>query len=318
MIGRRPRLSFKDRSELMLAGLFRYLPIRWVSEIGAWLGARQGRRAIAANRLWVGRMHVSLERLWGVTDPQERERRIIAHTRHVGRVYAEIPVLHRLVKSGRLEVVGAEHLENLSKPVIIASCHLGNWELMGRVPEMIGGRWCDIYLPLGEGVREKLAAKTRTGWRFEGGVGADYVPAGPSTLRQVSKAIARGSSLMIFIDEEKHGYVWAPSLGRRIPYEGNRWFAARLAIRYGLDILPVHIEPNGPARYRAVIEPKLSVPSDGMDDDKARALADRLDERLDTWIRQWPDHWYWLPLLEMDKSAPNYATGAAASGSVAS
>lgn len=310
MTDARPPLSLKDRGELLLASVFRFLPIDWVSRIGAWLGARQGRRAIAARRLWVGRMHVSLERLWGVTDHHERERLIIEHTSHVGQVYAEVPILHRLVKAGRLEIVGAEHLKNLTKPVIIASAHVGNWELMGRVPEIIGGLWCDLSLPLGAGVRAQLANRSRAGWRFEGGAGADYVEAGPSALRHVSKAVAQGRSLVMFIDEEKYGYVWAPSLGRQTPYAGNRWFAARLAVRHGLDILPVHIEPNGPGRYRAVIEPKLVHPSEGDTDSKARFLADRLDERLDAWVRQWPGHWYWLPLLDLDKSAPDYSSSA--------
>ena len=306
----RPPLSLKDRGELLLASVFRFLPLDWVSRIGAWLGTRQGRRAIAARRLWVGRMHVSLEQIWGVTNPREREQLIIEHTSHVGQVYAEVPILHRLVKAGRLEIVGSEHLENLTKPVIIASAHVGNWELMGRVPEIIGGLWCDLSLPLGAGVRAQLANRSRAGWRFEGGAGADYVEAGPSALRHVSKAVAQGRSLVMFIDEEKYGYVWAPSLGRQTPYAGNRWIAARLAVRHGLDILPVHIEPNGPGRYRAVIEPKLVHPSEGDTDSKARFLADRLDERLDAWVRQWPGHWYWLPLLDLDKSAPDYSSSA--------
>lgn len=303
----RQRPGLKDLGELLLARLFRFLPIDWVSAIGAWLGRRHGRRAIAAKRLWVGRMHVSLERLWGMDDPKARERWIIAHTSHTGRVYAEIPILHRMVRAGRLEIVGGEHLENLSSPVIIATCHLGNWELIGRVAEMIGGRLSDIYLPLGAGVRAILAHEARALWRFEGGRSADLVPATTSALRQISRAIAGGSNLMLFIDEEKSGYVWAPSLGRDIPYQGNRWFAARLAVRYGADILPAYIEPDGPGRYRAVIEPKLAPPQTGSDDDKARYLADKLDERVDAWVRQLPEYWYWLPQLDLDKAPPSYS-----------
>ncbi|ANJ67616.1 hypothetical protein A9404_09675 [Halothiobacillus diazotrophicus] len=299
------RLTLKDRAELLLAYLFRFLPIDWVSRIGAWLGARAGRRAIAAQRLWVGRMHVSLERLLGITDPRAREGLIIEHTRNIGRVYAEIPILHRMVRAGRLEIVGAEHLENLSRPVIIATAHVGNWEFMGRVPELIGGLWCDIYLPLGQGVRAKLAHKSRAGWRFADGQEADYVAAGPAAMRHVSKAMARGRSLVLFIDEEKDEYVWAPSLGRDIPYAGNRWIAARLAVQHGLDILPVHIEPHGLGRYRAVIEPKLTPPAAGDTESRSRWLADRLDAHLDAWVRRWLTYWYWLPLLDMDKSAPN-------------
>jgi lauroyl/myristoyl acyltransferase len=297
---------FKDIGEQLLALLFRYLPITWVSGLGDWLGARHGRQAIAARRLWVDRMHRNLERLWGITDVQEREQRIIGFTRRVGRIYIEYPVLRRMVSAGRIEIVGAENLENLSKPVILAGCHVSNWELLGRVFELIGGRWVFTYLPLGDGVRARQIYQARASWLGAGGESGEQVPASATAMRQVTKAVAEGRNLLLYVDEEKNGYVWAPNLGRKIPYAGNRWFAARLAARHGLDILPVHVEPNGPARYRVVIEPKLTAPLEGDSDSKARFLADRLDEHLDSWVRQWLDHWYWLPQLDLDKSAPSY------------
>lgn len=306
----RNRLSVQDRVDLLLARLFRHLPIRWVSGLGDWLGARYGRRGIAANRLWVGRMHQNLSRLWARSDVLERTRLIIGFTRRVGRVYVEYPILRRMVSTGRVEIVGAEHLENLSKPVILAGCHISNWELIGHVFELIGGRWVFTYLPLGDGVRARQIYQARANWLGAGGEPGMQVPASATAMRQVTKAVAEGRNLLLYVDEEKNGYVWAPNLGREIPYAGNRWFAARLAARHGLDIVFVHVEPNGPARYRVVIEPKLSPPVSGDVDSKARYLADRLDERLDFWVRRWLDHWYWLPQLELDKPAPNYTAPA--------
>lgn len=291
-------MKLNDYFELFLARIFRALPLFLVSKIGGWLGARQGRRGIKANRLWVARMHNNLERLWEVTDPAERERRIIEHTRRVGRTYAEIPVLDRLVKAGKLEVQGLENLEHLSKPFIIISAHLSNWELMGRVTEIIGGRFCDVYLPL-SGAHAQLVHEARMKWRYEGGEAGELIPAGPGALRAVTKAITSGSNVLLFIDEEKDGFIRAPSLSRDIPYTGNRWFAARLAVRHQLDVLPIYIESCGKGSYRAVIEPKLIASGKGDTNSQARALADLMDARLDNWVRKSPDDWYWLPLLEL-------------------
>lgn len=287
--------------ESLLVRIFQYMPLTWVSKLGGWLGARHARKGILAQRLWVGRMHANLEKLWHMADPVQREQSIIAQKRHTGQVYAEIAVLPRLVQAGRLTVSGLEHIAGLSQPVIIVSAHLGNWELIGRVAELLERRVCDIYLPLGDGLRAKIAHQTRMAWRFEGGVGADLIPATPHALRQVSKSIANGSNVLLFIDEEKEGYVYAPSLGRTIPYAGNRWFAARLAVKHSMPILPVHIEPNGLGAYRAVIEPLLMPPSNGDADSRAKSLADEMDGQLERWVRKWPEHWYWLPLLDLDK-----------------
>ncbi|OYY54923.1 MAG: hypothetical protein B7Y53_05030 [Halothiobacillus sp. 28-55-5] len=293
--------SVKDRFELMLARLFCYLPIPWVSSIGGGLGARQGRKAIRANRLWVRRMHKSYATLMGITDQTGRERRIIEHTRHVGQVYAEIPVLHRLVRENRLEIIGLDYLEHLTKPVILVSAHTAHWELIGRVTELVGGRFCDIYLPLNNSVHAQLAHEMRSRWQFEGGMSGDLIPASPSAMRQITKAVAQGSNVVLFIDEEKNGTVQSPQFGRGTGHRGNLWFATRLAVRYGLDILPVHIEPNGLGCYRAIIEPKLSSSGEGDAHTKACVLADKLDHQLTSWIRQNLDHWYWLPLLDIEE-----------------
>jgi hypothetical protein len=85
----------------------------------------------------------------------------------------------------------------------------------------------------------------------------ELIAASPQALRQLCKALAAGRNLLLYVNEVKDGFVWAPSLGRRIPERGNRWLAARLAVRYRVDLLPVSVERIGPARFRILISPKL-------------------------------------------------------------
>jgi lauroyl/myristoyl acyltransferase len=283
-----------------MAAAMRHLPVACTSAIAGHLGARHGHQAIRARRRWVGRLHANIERFSGVADPAERERRILAYTRRFGRIYAEFTVLQRIVREDRLEVVGSEHLRNLSRPVIAVSGHMANWELVGHVASLVEGDACAIYAPPDNPIRHRLAVQARLGW----GKRFDLVPSSdPSAMRRIAGAIARGRNLLMYVDEERDGYVWAPSLGRQLPYAGNRWLTARLAVRHGVDIVPVHVEAAGDARYRLIIEPKL-VPGDGDDLTRARALADQLDQHLDRWVRAQPEHWYWLPMLDLDKPLP--------------
>lgn len=296
--------TLKQRAQLLLARLFRYLPLAWVSAIGGFLGARQGRRAIRANRLWVRRMHQSYAALFGAADENTREQRIIAHTRHVGEVYAEIPVIHRMIKAGQLDIVGQAHLENLSKPVILVSAHMANWELVGHIAELVGGRISDIYLPLANPVQALITQEIRAQWRFANNQPVHLVQANSSAMRTMTKSLTQGNNLLLFIDEVKDSTVQSPRLGRNQAHRGNLWFAARLAVRFGVDILPIHIEPAGVGRYRAIIEPKLSPAAfAGNDKEQKQALAERLDQTLTAWIIKHPDHWYWLPMLALNHSS---------------
>lgn len=134
----------------------------------------------------------------------------------------------------------------------------------------------------------------------------ELVPASPRAAFQINRALACKKNLLLYVDEEKGGYVWAPSLGRELPYAGNRWMAARLAVRHEIDIVPVYVEQVAEARYRIVIEAKLQR-GGGTETSRARSLADQLEQRLDEWIRARLEQWYWLPSLALDKPLPKRA-----------
>lgn len=292
-------MNFNDAKDILLARLFTVLPLNWVAKIGTFLGKRHARRGIRANRKWVQRMHYHFEQLWGVQDAAERERFIIEHQGRMGCVLAQIPVLHRLVRANRLTISGREHLAQLKGPVLIVTAHLSQWELIGRVAELIGGQMCDIYLPQ-SGAREQITQKVRMGWRLAEGKPGKLIPVGPHTMREVARAIEAGSHLILFIDEEADGEVRAPRLGREPLYAGNRWFAARLAIKHQMTVLPVHFETTEQGDYRAVIEPPLPLPSEGSPAERTRLFADTLDQKLEQWVMHAPHDWYWLPLLELN------------------
>lgn len=294
---RMPRME--ECRDWALAPILRFLPIDWVSDFGAWMGVRAGRRAIAAKRLWVQRLRQSFARYCGVLDPAEADRMVLAYTARVGRTYAEIPVMHRLVADQRVEIVGRENLEGLSRPAIIASCHLSLWELICQTTTLLPGGTTALYVPPENPVHRRVVLKARLSWPTD----LEFVPASSKAMRRLVEALASGRNLIIFVDEEKDGHVWSPSLDRTLPRAGNRWFAARLAVRHGIDILPVHVESDGTARYRVVVEPRLS-PGGGSREAQIDALADRLDACFDARIRARLSDWYWLSTFEPDKPLP--------------
>ncbi len=292
------RPKTEELFEAFMVQLLRRLPITWASWLGGEIGAMRGRSALKGTSLWVQRLRRNIAHFSGITDPAELDRRVIAFTRRIGSFYAEYSNLQRLYASGRVEVVGGEHLDAAGRPFILVSCHVANWEYVCTLAYKYAD-WTALYLPLGGGIREKSVLDARKAWP-----GLEFIPASPSAARQLDRTLQQGRGLLIYIDEEKEEYVWGPSLGRTLPYAGNRWLAARLAVRHGVNILPAFVEYLGPAKYRVVVQPALERPEGMAGEALARNLADQIDARSEAWIRPRIENWYWLPYFEADAPRP--------------
>ena len=298
------RPKTEELFEAFMVQLLRRLPITLASWLGGEIGAMRGRSALKGTSLWVQRLRRNIAHFSGITDPAELDQRIIAFTRRIGSFYAEYPNLQRLYASGRVELVGGEHLDAAGRPFILLGCHIANWELIGALARRWGGS-AVLYLPLGGGIREKIALQARKAWPD-----LELIPASPNAMLgidavlRLDRAVNEGKNLAIFVDEERHGYVWSPSLGRSLPYAGNRWIAARLAARHNINIVPAFVERLGLARYRIVVQPALERPQGTTSQALARYLADQIDERVEAWVRPRIENWYWLPYFESDLPCP--------------
>lgn len=258
------------------------------------------RQAICEDSPWIKQMHINFERLRGIKDADLREQMIIEWTRQIGRVQSEFTVLQRMTREDKIEVIGHENLQNISQPVIFVSCHLANWELVGHVLAPLSKPICALYAPPKNPVYHRVSMRARQDWVSN----TELVAASPQAIFQLIRAINKGKHLLLFIDEEKDNYIWGPSLERKLPYAGNRWLAARLAVRHQVDIVPLYVERVGDSRYRVVIEPKLEQ-IDGDNESRAKDLADQLDHRLNCWVRERLEQWYWLSWLDLDKEMPS-------------
>lgn len=293
------KLTPDQQKELWASRLMTFLPTDWTTAIGAFMGERAALQAIREEKDWVKNLHNNFAKLRGITDPVEREQKIIQWTRRVGRLHSEFTILHQLVVEGRVEILGQENLSGLTSPVIFVSCHLGNWELTGQVVTSLQNCTYALYASPENPVYENIAAKARRGWKSK----LTMVAASSCAIFQLNRALSQGNNLLLFIDEEKDGYIWGPSLGRKLPYAGNRWLAARLAVRHQVDIVPLYVEQVGNSRYRIVIEPVLKQ-VDGDPQSRTKNLADQLDQRLNDWIATRLDQWYWFSDLDLTKSLP--------------
>ncbi|WP_040404142.1 lysophospholipid acyltransferase family protein [Amphritea japonica] len=288
--------------ELFSARVFRLLPIDVASGVGARIAYFEASRSIKAKRPWINRLHRNFEYLEGIADFKTREQRIIQHAMHIGRVYAEYPVLHKIARN-RLSVQGEEHLRDLAGPVIFVSAHTGQWELILEVMRRSHISTTVLYDPIPEKVFLKVAMEVRRHLSPEE-QGNRFIPASASATRELVACLKTGDNLILFIDEEKDGLVWAPALGRNIPSAGNRMMAARLSEKFKVPIIPIHLTRKDGADFEAVVESPL-VPVNGeYGAGTAADLAELLNETLERWLKDDYIHWYWLSRLKLEKKFP--------------
>lgn len=280
-----------------MARLLRFLPVDVASEIGARIGRHRALKAIKLQRKWVARLHRNFERLEGIEDAQTRQQRILEHIEHIGRLYAEYPVLHKIARK-RLSIHGAEHLHGLTGPAIFVSAHTGHWELIAEVLRRHRIPVADLYDPIPNKVRLQLAMEVRRRLCPEQ-TGNRFVPASSTAVRELVGWLKKGGNLVLFIDEEKDDFIWAPALGRELPFAGNRALAARLSVKYQVPIVPMHIQRRTGANFDAVIDHPL-YPLEYANSEQA--MGEELNTSLESWLKDDYGHWYWLAQLELDKS----------------
>ncbi len=183
----------------------------------------------------------------------------------------EIP--HQVMKSG--------------KGMLFLTAHYGNWELLGILgfAQMRQYEICAIGRDSGnEGVD-----------RFVQGIrevaGIRILPKNRA-LRNVIGYLRRGQIACFLADQ----IAGSDGISVRF-FDRPTWAVttpARLSLQTGAPIVPVFIEKVRPGRHRVVYtEPLEPVRTGNLDEDILRMTQQGM-QRLETFVRRRPDHWFWL------------------------
>jgi len=226
--------------------------------------------------------------------PTEREVRRIARDsfRHLAKCAVEMLVLPREAKRRGLaqiaHVTGRERLASAlaaGKGVILATAHMGNWEVMGAMCEDFGVPFTTVYRPLDNPLLDAWIRGKR------GAVGQTMIPKHGAT-RPLLKALRAGGMIVLLVDQDprSHG-VFAPFFGvlsSTIPTP------AELALRTGAVILTGASVRVGPGfRYVGEFEPPVDVRDTGDHDADVLRVTTEINARIEGVIRRAPEQWLW-------------------------
>lgn len=267
------------------AGLARLFPIDAVSDFGAWLFSRLG-PLTSASRVAETNLRIAF--------PQASNAEIGAllaeQWKHLGRWFAEFPILDRIVADpSRVEVVGADRLAAIrggDGPVVFISGHFSSFEIMPAVI-IHSGVTCQItYRATNNPHVDERIRKSR----FRYGVRL-FAPKGTDGARELIRALSRGESVALMNDQKFNGGIASPLFGITAHTAPG---PSTFALRFGAPLQPMSVQRKDKARFRVVVHDPMVLEDTGdRDADIATGVA-RINDFIEERIRERPAEWFWV------------------------
>lgn len=203
---------------------------------------------------------------------------------NLGRVVGELPHLAAL----DIAVEGVDILADLrarGQPVLFFSAHYGNWEAMAPALARLDFSTLLIYRranvrPVNDAI---LGLRTEAGGLL--------AAKGPEASRAILRAVRQGQSIAMLVDQKMNDGVPLPFFGRPAM---TATAIADLALKYGWPILPARCLRLGPGRFKIILEEPMRFDLTGDKREAARAIMTAVNARIENWVRERPDHWFWV------------------------
>lgn len=287
---------------------FQLLPTAVGSALGAGMAHTYALYAELRGQLWIKRLKRNIAAITGEDDLKKIARRAFQQIRNSGRVTAEFPSIDAEHVRRIIKIHGAHHVDGITgpdntRPIMIVSAHMANWEIGGASLVFRGIPITSIYMPPRNPTVHRLAVESRHRI-LAGAPGSRLIDVSHDATKKLLRAARNGENLQLFVDEEKDGLVWCPPLGRTLPDKGNRMLAALLALKYDYTILPVRIRRTRGFGFEMIIEAPMQITRTGSSATDTKRLADEIAAMVELWVRAEPEQWYWMPDLNLDRPFP--------------
>jgi KDO2-lipid IV(A) lauroyltransferase len=281
------RSRLRDAAEYWLATLVLRTLGRGPRRLADWLARRYARLLdLAVPRLRRTAMR-NLEMALPELTSGERRRIADGVFRSIARLLVAIARFPRIRRENLDEWIrfeGYEHFEEAlrrGRGVLIATGHLGNWELSAFAHALVRGPMHVVVRPLDNPRLDRLVARRRT-------LSGNRIIEKKDFARGILKALAENQAVGILVDQNT-----SPEFGVFVDFFGIPACAnaglARLAAHSGAAVIPgcaLWSEPE--RRYVLRFYPPVEITGD------VQADTQRVQRRLEQMIREHPDQWLWI------------------------
>ena len=174
------------------------------------------------------------------------------------------------------------------RPMVVCTAHFGNFENLAAVHNLQGYPIAMVVRRMGAGWFGRFWNRGRS----RAGLEVLEVTRG-ETLKAAQRAMREGRVLGYVIDQNMPGHraIFPTFFG--VP-AATAPTPAYLAMRSGAVVFFALDVPLDDGRHQIVIEGPLEPPDTGDRDADVLAFMQDLNDRLERWVRLYPERWYWL------------------------
>jgi KDO2-lipid IV(A) lauroyltransferase len=270
-----------------IAFLVGFLPWRRAQGLGGALGLLWFHVVRIRRRIVMGNLEMALSKTG-------REARGIAREayRHFGISFLELLKMATMSPrevAAKVRAHGMEHYERArarGRGVIVVTAHFGNFDLLAAAEAALGIPLAIVSRDLhGKGVnRFWMTTRKRSGLEIFSEKGA---------ARQILDWLRQGCVVGLTVDQrlsEEKGGILSEFMGWRV---WTTTAPAALALASGAALLPVRVERRPDGSHNIFVEPEIAI--DGARDTDAKQwVTDRINNVVETWVLERPEHWMWL------------------------
>ncbi len=267
---------------LIFWGLLRALPHAAAVRLLGGLAASIGPRSRAS-----GRIRRNLALIYPDMDELRREEIVTGVWRMMGQIMSDY--VHRKALETRpeiIEIVGAEHLDRVrGKSAFFFSGHLSTFEVARYAVRRHGIGLNLIYRAFNNPLVDALV------WRMMWSPDSYLLHKGPKSGTDLLRLIRQGLPIFMLVDQRLRTGIDVPFLGQ--PAKSPHAMAT-LALKYELPMIPVRVERIATSRFRVTFEAPLEISPTGDHDADIHAITKAANARIEAWIHQRPEQWFWL------------------------
>lgn len=192
-------------------------------------------------------------------------------------------------ETGGIEVQGREIFERLldekDRPHIFFTGHTGNFELLPICAATFDLNVTALFRPPNNPyVAKRILGARRTNM-------GHLVPSKAGAAWSLASVLNANGNVGMLVDQKFRRGIASTFFNR--PCKTNP-LLAKLARQYDCDVYPVRCVRLPGGRFRLELEEKMELPRDEKGAVDLAATVQALNDKVETWVRQYPGQWMWF------------------------
>lgn len=265
----------------IIMGFRLIIPVRWASVFMAFIV-----RFVAPMTSWHSRARKNIQLVMPELSPAEQNRILRAMWWNLGRTLGEFPYLDRLSHSRYVTEHGDVSIDQLaSTGGFVVGGHIGNWELSAMPLISRNIPFSIIYRPLNNPLAKHALNKRLTLAR------KTYVK-GIESARGIIETARRKNIMILLADQKLREGMVVPFFGKGATTPVSY---IRAALKHHVPLIMVRVKRRKGCQFDLYLEAvdTASILAANPDKDPELAIATAINLRLEQWIRETPEQWFW-------------------------